>query len=132
MNKRQKVSSLAVLFILLIVAGFFIKQLDPYGEDYLPQWVEKGNVIIEAVEEHKVQHLSYPKILPVDPKCKDIPGCRKVNYIRNIDKKGKEYFRLTISIHMREAVIYDSRKNLSKSDSWGTYKILNNWMWTKD
>ena len=132
MNKKQKSFWWALLLVLLIATGIFVKWLSPYGESYLPRWVEKGNVIIEAVEAYKIQHASYPEVLPVDPKCQDIPGCRKVDYFRRLDENGEEYFRLTIFIHLREAVIYDSRKNLSEIDSWGTYKNLGDWMWTKD
>ena len=132
MNKKQKSFGLLLLLSLLITVGLFVKRLGPYGENCFPQWIEKGNVIVEAIGDYKSQHQSYPKVLPIDPKCQDIPGCREVEYVRNVDKKGKEYFRLTIAIHIREAVMYDSRKNLSESNSWGTYKILDDWVWTKD
>ena len=131
MNKVSKFF-LLLIFTFIVALVILMKYLAPYGEAYMPVWIEKGNILVKAVKNYKNEHRIYPVKLPLDPNCEDIPGCRKVSYVSDIDRDGKEYFRITISIHLREALIYDSRKNLSQSDSWGSYKIQNDWMWTKD
>jgi hypothetical protein len=67
---------LALIFFVTVTAVFlFIKWAGPYGQEYLPQWISKGNDIVTAI---------------------------------------------------------DSRENFDENSSWGSYKILDSWMWTKD
>ncbi len=126
-----------VVFIIICSAiGFslwmVVKSIAPYGEKYLPVWIEKGTAVVHTIEAFKKTHGVYPNTLPVIPDLKTIPGCRNISYIKKIDPNKTEYYVLRLFIHHREVVMYDSRKTLSEADSWGEYEIQNDWMWTKD
>ncbi len=108
-----------LLLVLVIVAlALFFKRLGPYGEGYLPQWAARGNILVEAVEAYKQDQGHYPESLPVAPDLGGIPGCKNITYIKHQDKGGSEYFIINMFIHLREAVIYDSRKNLNEESSF--------------
>jgi len=134
MSKKNDLrQTLLVIAVILIVASMaLIKLLSPYGEKYLPQWVAMGDSFVSSIEEFKEERGYYPKDLPFSFNLNDIPGCRDVIYKRHKEEDGSVYFTIHMVIHLREAVLYDSRKNLNASSSWGTYATLGDWMWTKD
>lgn len=130
----RKFGNIAACVLILIVSiGFmFFWWLGAYGDGYLPQWVKQGNTLVEAVEAYKKKHGAYPEVLPITVDKKEIPGCKSVLYDKFQADDGSEYYVIRMLIHLREVVMYDSRKNLDESKSWGVHQIMNDWMWTKD
>jgi len=121
-----------VLALLLVGGIMYFKWTAPYGPGYLPQWVEKGKAVVDAIEAYKKEHGTYPEGLPTEIDIREIPGCKSVTYSKRLAKDGKEFYVIKMFIHINELVMYDSRGNLEQITGWGPCEILDGWMWTKD
>lgn len=103
----------------------------PYSEDWLPVWVEKGNLIVYALEKYRTTHGLYPLEFPANFYPEDFPGLQKIQYVATVDEEGQQFFKLIIYIHLREAVIYDSRQDPRLFENWGFRKVLGGWLYTR-
>lgn len=131
MKRITKIYSLLILVIIVLILCFF-RWVGPYGEEYLPEWIEKGVYLVDAIESFRAENNRLPDRLPVEPELKSIPGCRNIMY-RKFSREGEgEYYRIYMYIHLRECVIYDSRNKYDSGDNWGTFKVLNGWVYTCD
>jgi len=118
-----------------IIAAGILGLLDfvfPYTEDWLPVWTEQGNLLVSAIEKYRTTKGVYPVELHPEMIPKNIPGYRTIRYFTTLDKNGHEFFKITIRIHFREALIYDSRQDPAKYENWGTQKLHAGWVYTRD
>jgi hypothetical protein len=83
----------------VLLAAFY---LEPYTEDWLPVWVEQGDLLVKRIEQHRRQKGTYPVVLPQDYLPADLPGLVKVQYHTAYDQHGRDYFHLVFVIHFRE------------------------------
>ena len=81
---------------------------------------------------YRQKNRALPDRLPVEPNVADIPGCKRITYRKYELPGGEAYYRLTMKIHFREAVIYDSRHHYDSDDNWGTFKQMDGWAYTRD
>ncbi|NLI78088.1 MAG: hypothetical protein GX442_16850 [Candidatus Riflebacteria bacterium] len=122
-----------ILLAGLLAAGILaaVFQLMPYTEDWLPVWVEQGDLLVRLIEQHRKKVGTLPPELPAHYLPPDFPGLVKVRYYTGINPDGSDYFKLVFYIHLRETLTYDSRHPAVATPSAGVMRTQGDWVYLR-